>query len=58
MKKLMYAAIVSLAIVSCKKESNDFVTLSGTITNKNSDSLVVSNPQLGFKKVIKVVIGS
>lgn len=54
MKKLMYAAIVSLAIVSCKKESNDFVTLSGTITNKNSDSLVVSNPQLGFKKVIKV----
>lgn len=54
MKKLMYAAIVSLAIVSCKKESNDFVTLSGTITNKNSDSLVISNPQLGFKKVIKV----
>lgn len=46
--------MVSLAIVSCKKESNDFVTLSGTITNKNSDSLVISNRQKGFKKVIKV----
>ena len=54
MKKLIYIAIVSLAIISCKKESNDFVTFSGTITNKNSDSLVISNPQLRFKRVIKL----
>ena len=54
MKKLIYAAVISLAIVSCKKESNDFATLSGTITNKNSDSLVISNPQLGFNRVIKL----
>lgn len=54
MKKLIYIAIVSLAIVSCKKESNDFVTFSGTITNKNSDSVVISNPQFKFNRVIKV----
>ncbi|MDY0780825.1 TlpA disulfide reductase family protein [Tenacibaculum sp. IB213877] len=52
MKKLVYLSIFTLAIVSCKK--NDYVTFSGKVTNQNSDSLVVSNPQVGFKKVIKL----
>lgn len=54
MKKLIYGALIALTVVSCKKERNDFVTFSGKITNKNSDSLVVSNPQLQFKRVLKV----
>ncbi len=45
---------VAIAMVSCKKEQNDFVTFSGKITNKNSDSVVISNPQFKFKRVIKV----
>lgn len=53
MKKFIYASALALTVIACKKE-NDFVTFSGKITNKNSDSLVVSNPQLGYKKTIKV----
>lgn len=53
MKKLIYLAIASIAIVSCKQEAKDYVTFSGKITNKNSDSVVVSN-RIGFKRVIKV----
>lgn len=54
MKKFFYLALASLAIVSCKKEAKDYLTFSGKITNKNSDSLVIANPRLGFKRVIKV----
>ncbi|CAM1356757.1 MULTISPECIES: TlpA family protein disulfide reductase [Tenacibaculum] len=53
MKKLIYLAIASIAIVSCKQEAKDYVTFSGKITNKNSDSIVVAN-RAGFKRVIKV----
>ncbi|TYQ00329.1 thiol-disulfide isomerase/thioredoxin [Tenacibaculum adriaticum] len=53
MKKLVYLSILAISIISCKK-SNDYVTFSGKITNKNSDSIVVSNPQVGFSRVIKV----
>lgn len=53
MKKLIYVALVALAVVSCKKESN-FVTFSGKIANKNSNTLTIFNPQTGFKKVINV----
>ncbi len=45
---------IVIAMVSCKKEQNDFVTFSGKITNKNSDSVVISNPQFKFNRVIKV----
>lgn len=54
MKKIICAAIICLVAVSCKKERPNFVTFSGKITNKNSDSVVISNPQAGYKKVIKV----
>lgn len=53
MKKLIYLAIASIAIVSCKQEAKDYVTFSGKITNKNSDSIVVIN-RTGFQRVIKV----
>ncbi|CAM1357869.1 TlpA family protein disulfide reductase [Tenacibaculum xiamenense] len=54
MKRLIYFAVACLAIVSCKEAPKDYVTFSGKITNKNSDSLVVANPKTGKKKVIKV----
>lgn len=45
---------IAITMVSCKKEQNDFVTFSGKITNKSSDSIVISNPQLKFSRTIKV----
>ncbi|OSY86965.1 thioredoxin [Tenacibaculum holothuriorum] len=54
MKKILYAAVASLAIIACKNEPKDYVTLSGKITNMNSDSLVVVNPQTRYKKVLKL----
>ena len=41
MKKLIYVLVVALGVFSCKEEPKDYVTLSGKITNQNSDSLVV-----------------
>ena len=54
MKKIVYLMALAIAMISCKKEPNNFVTFSGKITNQNSDSIVVSNPQLKFSRVIKV----
>ncbi|CAM1348967.1 TlpA family protein disulfide reductase [Tenacibaculum insulae] len=54
MKKIVYLMVFAIAIISCKKEQTDFVTFSGKITNKNSDSIVISNPQLKFNRVIKL----
>lgn len=54
MKNLFYLAIALLVIVSCQKEPKDYLTFSGKITDKNSDSIVVFNPKLGYRKVIKV----
>ena len=54
MKKLVLLVAV-LAIFSCKNEPEvpkDYVTLSGKIENKNSDSLVIANRT--FSKTIKV----
>jgi len=42
-----------LAIVACQEEPKDYVTLSGKITNKNSDSLVVFLSR-DLSKTIKV----
>ncbi|WP_299126019.1 TlpA disulfide reductase family protein [uncultured Tenacibaculum sp.] len=54
MKKIVYLLAVAMTIVSCKKEPNNYVTFSGKITNKNSDSILISNPQLKFSRTIKV----
>ena len=52
MKRLLVIALAVL-ITSCNDEApKDYVTLSGTITNPNSDSLIVANRI--FKKVIAV----
>jgi thiol-disulfide isomerase/thioredoxin len=50
-KKFIYF-IAALAIVSCKNESKDYVTFSGEITNKISDSLVIRSSE--YSKTIKV----
>jgi thiol-disulfide isomerase/thioredoxin len=42
-KNLMYLTIVTLTIICCKQEPNDYVMFSGKITNQNSDSLVISS---------------
>ncbi|WP_299528098.1 redoxin domain-containing protein [uncultured Lutibacter sp.] len=43
MKKIIYLLSIVLLIVSCKDEPKDYVTLSGSITDKNSDSLIVTS---------------
>ena len=40
MKKIAYF-MVALAIASCKTEPKDYVSISGSITDKNSDSIVI-----------------
>lgn len=53
MKKLIYLVAIALVFASCKKEvPKDYVTLSGTIANQNSDSLIVAQQQI--IKTIKV----
>ena len=51
MKKLLFA-LCSISIIACKEEPKDFMTFSGSITDKNSDSIVVSSPT--YSKTIKV----
>ena len=68
MKKLIYFLSIVLVVASCKKEApKDYVTLSGKIIDKNSDSLVVRsadysktikvNPDGTFSDTLKVVTG-
>ncbi|WP_372747095.1 thioredoxin-like domain-containing protein [Lutibacter sp.] len=52
MKKLIYFLSIVLVVVSCKDEPKDYVTLSGKIIDKNSDSVVVRSRE--FSKTIKV----
>ena len=51
MKKTLFLAL-AIAIVACKEEPKDYATLSGKITDKNSDSLVVRSRT--YSKTIKV----
>ena len=53
MKKLVYFVSFVLLVTSCKKEEvKDYVTLSGTIMNKNSELLVVRSQE--YTKTIMV----
>lgn len=45
---------LAIVLISCKKEKNNFVSFSGKIINKNSESITISNPQLKFNRVIKL----
>lgn len=51
MKKIIYF-LVFVAIASCQKEPKDYVSISGQITDKNSDSVVIRNRT--FSKTIPV----
>lgn len=54
MKKLIYAFSIALVVLSCTEEApKDYVTLSGTITNKNSDSLIVRSRTYSKKINVK-----
>lgn len=52
MKKLFILSLAFVTAFACKEEPKDYVTLSGKITEKNSDSLAVVTR--GFSKTIKV----
>src|SRR5210317_407552 len=53
MRKLIYALSIVVIAMSCKEEApKDYVTLSGRITNQNSDSLRIYST--GFSKRINV----
>lgn len=49
--KILYV-LIALVIVSCNSEPKNYVTISGKITNKNSDSLVIRKKS--YTKTIKV----
>ncbi|MGK0175604.1 MAG: thiol-disulfide isomerase/thioredoxin [Ulvibacter sp.] len=51
MKKI-FVLIFAITTVACQKEAKDYVTFSGKITDKNSDSIVIR--ARGFSKVMKV----
>ena len=52
MKKILILCCAFAIAVACKEEPKDYVTLSGKITDKNSDSLVVRTRT--YSKIIKV----
>src|SRR5690554_1861633 len=51
MKKILFL-LSAIAIFSCKEEPKDYVTFSGKITNKSSDSVVVRSQD--YTKTIKL----
>lgn len=53
MKNFIYLLTI-LTVISCANEPKDYATFSGKITDKNSDSIVISNRDLGYSKTIKV----
>ncbi|WP_298365075.1 redoxin family protein [uncultured Lutibacter sp.] len=53
MKKIIYLVAIAITILSCKEEApKDYVTFTGTITNMNSDSLIIRSRT--FSKKINV----
>lgn len=56
MKKI-FVFLCALAIVSCKEEPKDYVTLSGKITNKTSDSILLRNRTM-TKTIVLAADGS
>lgn len=54
MKRILKLTTLLVIAASCSNEPKNYVTLSGKITDKNSDSVVISNRKLKYEKVIKV----
>src|SRR5690606_27434878 len=53
--KYLFTLVCACAILtSCKNEPKDYVTFSGTITNKNSDSLIIRSHFSPYTKTITV----
>ena len=53
MKNIIYLLLTVVVLVSCNKET-DYVTFSGMIANKSTDSLLVFNPRTNYSKVIQL----
>ena len=54
MKKIIYLVAIAITILSCKEEApKDYVTFTGTITNMNSDSLIIRSRT--FSKKINLI---
>jgi thiol-disulfide isomerase/thioredoxin len=54
MKHFFILGIILASVLSCKEEPKNYVTFSGKITDKNSDSLVIRSEYSPYTKVIKV----
>jgi len=54
MKKIFAVLALTLAIISCKSEPKDYVTLSGKIENVNDQKKITILNRTGFKKEITV----
>ena len=54
MKKLFALFTIAIAILSCKTEPKDYVTLSGKITNVNEFKKITIQNRTGYKKEIPV----
>lgn len=53
--RILITIAIITSVISCKnEEKKDFVTFSGKIANQNSDSIMVSNFEYEYNKVIKV----
>lgn len=52
MKKAFFLILILVITTACEQEAKNYLTFSGKITNKNSDSLVIRNRT--YSKVIKV----
>jgi len=51
MKKTIYLMAIIATVFACTSEPKDYVTLSGKLTNKKADSILVLNPQNRYQKV-------
>ena len=54
MKKILVVLVLAIAIISCKSEPKDYVTLSGKIENVNEEKKITILNRTGFKKEITV----
>lgn len=54
MKNLLIIVMAALMVGCAEEVKKDYVTFSGTITNKNSDSIVLSSREHDYSKTIQV----
>ena len=54
MKKYLYLALLTLAVLACESEPKNYVTLSGKVTNLNPNKTITILNREGYKKEIQV----